>query len=252
MDELSLVLPMAGRGSRFGARGFGAPKPLIMLHDRPFFWWATESVRRAVPVRALVFVVLAEHVADHAIDRRIRDYYPDAQIVVLPEVTDGAAETARCGVEALGDDGPFLVNDCDHAFAAPDLAALPRAFAQGAGGSLLCFRSASPAYSYARFAADGSVVETVEKQVISDRAIAGCYGFASAAGFRAAYARYQRDCPYAELFVSGLYNGMIAAGERVIAVDVARHLSFGTPEEFAAAEPRFDGFLDWRGARGPA
>ena len=67
--SLSMVMPMAGRGSRFARRGETAPKPLLELHGRPFFWWATESLRRAVRIEEMVFVVLAEHCAAHGVDR---------------------------------------------------------------------------------------------------------------------------------------------------------------------------------------
>ena len=91
--DLALVVPMAGRGSRFHRAGIDVPKPLVDLWGRPMFWWATESVRRSVDVRELIFVVLAEHVERFAIDATIWEFYPTARIVTLPEVTSGAAES---------------------------------------------------------------------------------------------------------------------------------------------------------------
>ena len=48
MAKLHLVMPMAGRGSRFFENGFVCPKPLIEIHGRPFFYWATQSIARFV------------------------------------------------------------------------------------------------------------------------------------------------------------------------------------------------------------
>ena len=84
-------MPMAGRGSRFFENGFVMPKPLIEINDRPFFYWATQSIAKFVDCADITFVVLEEHIRDHAIDREIKTYYPDAKIVALPEVTEGAA-----------------------------------------------------------------------------------------------------------------------------------------------------------------
>ena len=53
--SLSLVMPMAGRGSRF-AGVEALPKPLIELGGKPFFWWAVESVKRLGIVDEMVFV----------------------------------------------------------------------------------------------------------------------------------------------------------------------------------------------------
>ena len=231
------VMPMAGRGSRFARQGIKEPKPLIELAGRPFFWWAVESLRRTAPPDEMVFVVLDEHCRDFAIDRRIAEHYPAARVVAIPEVTSGAAETAAVGVRAWRDAGPVAVNDCDHAFNCPDLAGVVDGLRGGAEGALLCFRSDSPAYSYARGGADGVVTGTVEKQAVSPFAIAGCYMFASPAGFLGAYDEYRADCPYDELFVSGMFNRLLAQGGRVLKADAARHVSFGTPEERDRIDP---------------
>ncbi len=243
-----MVMPMAGRGSRFARQGIAEPKPLIELAGRPFFWWATESLRRAAPTGEMVFVVLQEHCRDHAIDRRIADYYPDAQVVAIAQVTSGAAETAEIGMRALRSTGPVAVNDCDHAFVCPSLPGALHDLHNGADGALLCFHSANPAYSYARIGADGAVSGTVEKAAVSPFAIAGCYMFAGPGEFLELFADYRADCPYDELFVSGMYNRLAARGGRIAKVDAACHVSFGTPEERDRIDPGiFERELHWTG-----
>lgn len=240
MADLALVMPMAGRGSRFSARGEARPKPLIPIAGHPFFRWAVESVTRAVPVRERVFVVLREHVAEHGIDVAIRSYYPDARIVAIAEPTSGAAETAAIGIDALGTPGPIAVNDCDHAFAAPRLGSLVDALAMGGAGGLVGFASDNPAYSFVRLDAGdpARVLATVEKQCVGPYAIAGCYLFRDAQVFARALSAYRDACPYPELFLSGVYNVIIDAGEEVRFAPLSGHLSFGTPEEFAAVSPQ--------------
>ena len=71
MTEIALIMPMAGRGSRFRVRGYPVPKPLVDLFGRPFFEWAVESVRRVLHVQEMVFVVLREHIDLFAIDEAI-------------------------------------------------------------------------------------------------------------------------------------------------------------------------------------
>jgi CTP:molybdopterin cytidylyltransferase MocA len=237
MAGLSLVMPMAGRGSRFTREGRSTPKPLIMLQGRPLFAWAVESLRQAADVDEMVFVVLSEHIRDHAIDAAIEERYPDARLVVLDAVTAGAAQTAALGVGALQGDGPFAVNDCDHAFQPHDLPALAKGLAAGAAGALVGFASSSPAYSYVRLNAAGEVAATAEKQVIGPFAIAGCYLFAKPADFLARFARYRTSCPYPELFVSGLYDAMARDGARVLFQPLDRHVSFGAPEELDQIGP---------------
>lgn len=244
---IDLVMPMAGRGSRFGTMGFDLPKPLIPLAGEPFFWWAVQSLARVCDIAALTCVVLEEHVTRYRIDLAIRDRFPAARLVILPKVTAGALETALAGCDGDGAGDWLVLNDCDHAFRATSLGAALPGFAADTAGFLCHFQATSAAYSYAAYGADGRLLRTVEKQPISDLAIAGAYGFRDRATFRRHAARYRLDCPYPELFISGVYNTMVEDGAAVRGVLLDEHLSFGTPDEYRAALGRIADFDDWRG-----
>jgi dTDP-glucose pyrophosphorylase len=231
VTDLALVMPMAGRGSRFRQGGQQVPKPLIELDGRPLFWWAAQSVCRSASVREMVFVVLEEHVAESHIDAEIRRHFPRATVQVLPEVTAGAAETAAVGAAALTSKGPFAVTDCDHAFSGTSLSPIAERLSDDTCGALVVFRASSPAYSYLRLNDAGQVAGTVEKHVVSPFAIAGCYLFAQPGELLDRMPRYRTACRYGELFVSGLYDLMIADGCDVPFVELAHHVSFGTAEE---------------------
>lgn len=262
--ELQLVMPMAGRGSRFSKNGFEVPKPLIEISGRPFFYWAVRSIEKYVRCAGITFVVLEEHVRDFGIDEKILGYFPDARIMALPDVTEGAAITCLRGVEGISNCSPVLFNDCDHLFRCTEFNAFcaelkhtapvrstgtvaggkkpEQAASAGAGagtcgitggpdGALLTFRSDSPAYSYLEYGEDGRVIRTVEKQVVSSDAICGAYYFRSRAVFESACADYLMNCGYQEYFVSGVYNSLIASGGSVCGFRTDFHLPFGIPEE---------------------
>ncbi|QHI96772.1 NTP transferase domain-containing protein [Xylophilus rhododendri] len=247
MTPLAMVMPMAGRGSRFAKLGFDLPKPLIPLHGKPFFWWATESLRRQTPLREMVFVVLQEHCDAFGIDKTVLGFYPDARIVAIPEVTAGAAETAMVGLRAISQDGPVAINDCDHAFACEGLDAVVSRLGGELGGALMCFSSDNPAYSYAQLDEAGErVARTAEKQVISPNAIGGCYFIGRPRSFEALYDDYVKSCPYQELFMSGIFNLMIERGENIAMVKAGLHRSFGTPDEMEQMDAqRFAPLLGW-------
>ncbi len=247
MSGVNLVMPMAGRGSRFAAQGIAEPKPLIDLGGKPFFWWAVESVRRAVSIEQMIFVILQEHAETWALDRCIRDVYPAAQIIVIPEVTSGSAETAALATAKLDNNAPLLINDCDHAFVARGLDGAVPQLENDVEGTLVTFRSQSPNYSYVKLGPHGEVAGTVEKQVASPYAIAGCYLFSTPALFQQQYENYVRNCPYSELFISGIYNQMLHDHLRVNQVVLDDHFAFGTPEEYANVHPRLLSRLSgWR------
>ena len=238
MSKLHLILPMAGRGSRFFDDGFISPKPLIEINGKPFFYWAARSIEKFVDCADLTFVVLEEHIRDFAINARIREFWPEARIVALPAVTEGAAITALRGSESLPEGEPLLFNDCDHLFyckAFNDFCAAGQ-FAGGPAGALLTFESDSPAYSYLQYDENGNVCHTVEKQVVSHDAICGAYYFRDKATYAAALEEYLHHCDYKEYFVSGVYNVLAARGQRVAGFACDLHLPFGTPAEYRAAE----------------
>lgn len=246
-NKLALIIPAAGRGSRFAKLDGYKPKPLIELEGRPFFWWAVESVRRVVELRQIVFVVLDEHIADFSIDKKIKSYYPSATIVSIPEVTSGAAETAKIGMAALNSGGIVAINDCDHAFICPTLPDLLKKLDDSMEGALMCFRSSDPAYSYLKLGLNQEVVGTVEKQVASPFAIAGCYLFADSNRFNEFYDLYKEVCPYKELFLSGIFNLIAKNNSSLGMLELERHCSFGTPEELGKiSRELFSPFLTWK------
>ena len=93
MKKLNVIMPMGGGGTRFGNHGFNVPKPLIEIYGKPFFYWATQSLVKNIEIESLTFVVLKEHIEKFAIDQRIKEFYPDARINVIPEVLPGAVLT---------------------------------------------------------------------------------------------------------------------------------------------------------------
>lgn len=234
---IDLLMPMGGRGQRFGDGGETLPKPLIELAGKPFFWWAAQSVLRHVPVGRLVFVVLREHITGHRIDEVLHSCYPEARLVVLDEVLNGPVLTCLRGMEAVRPGAGVLVNDCDHlfisreyeAFLSSDLARQP------VDGALLTFDSSDPAYSYVRFGVGGRVEGAAEKQVVSRRAICGAYYFRNRDCFADAASAYRAHRGEGELFISGLYSEMASQGKHIACLAADAHLPFGTPEEYTAA-----------------
>ena len=243
MDEtrLHLIIPMAGRGSRFSGPEFDVPKPLIQLYGKPFFYWATCSVIKYIDHVSLDFVVLKEHVDDYEIDLRIREFFPEARIHTLPKVTEGAVVTCMEGVKEICDDLPVVFNDCDHLFKSSAFNQFCKnGFDDNIDGALLTFPSEKSCYSFVKKDDAGNVICTVEKEAVSKEAVCGCYYFRNKTLFQNTAEEYLQNCNYKEFYMSGLYNVLIARGKRVISMPVDIHVPFGVPEEYreAAKEDR--------------
>lgn len=228
---------MAGRGSRFSKAGYQIPKPLVKLNGYPFFWWAIMSVERSVEVKTLTCVILEEHIEEFDIKNKVLSFFPEANFVVLPDITDGALDSAVAGLEMIDNDYPVIINDCDQAFEANCLSKCIEVLNKGqdVNGFLCHFKSDSPSYSYAQYDESKKLIRTVEKEVISNLAIAGAYIFENRTVINRYFEDYKKNCTYSETYISGLYNLMISNGEVIKGLLLDSHLSFGTPEELSVA-----------------
>lgn len=151
----------------------------------------------------------------------LRAWYPEAERVFLSSCARGAALSALAGVAlASATDEPLCIDLVDIEYLSTFDPA--RAFGQEkkVGGVALVFCSNNPAYSYLRIDDNGTVAEAAEKRVISDKASAGTYFFASPVVYLAALAHNLRNASevtYNDLFyVCPVFNGVLANGLNVI------------------------------------
>ena len=235
--QLHLIMPMSGHGSRFFNNGYVIPKPLLEIHNKPFFYWAIQSIKKFISLKSLTCVVLQEHVVNFQIDAKIKTYFPEANIIVIPEVLNGAVLTCLEGIKQIPDDEPILFNDCDHAF-------LSKSFYDfcingefdSLDGALLSFESNESKFSYLECDKNGMVSRTVEKTPISSHAICGAYYFKNTTLFKMAVNEYLSHCNYSEYYVSGVYNELIKMKKKIGYFSIDKHITFGTPEEYQIAE----------------
>ena len=251
LKKLHLIMPMGGGGVRFHDEGFLIPKPLIEIHGKPFFYWATNSVTPPPVLHnnlivGVVFVVLQQHIDEYQIDKAIYKFFPKAKIKIIPEILPGAVCTCLKGIEDIDDDDPVIFNDCDHMFSC---SALMERLSQEKpidfDGALLTFKSDGSQFSYVKYDEAGNIVGTVEKQVVSDHAICGAYFFSNAKLFRQMSEKYFETCQYKEYFVSGVYNELFKANKKIVDFTVDFYLPFGTPKEYEEAKnsPHFESVI---------
>ena len=235
MIKAHLIMPMAGAGSRFFENGYITPKPLININNKPFFYWAVKSIVKYIDVD-LTFVVLNEHVKNNMIDKEIKKYFPNSNIIVIEKILNGALLTCLEGIKNIDDNLPIIFNDCDHAFKCKDFYNYCMQEKKEYDGALLTFNSSEEKFSYLELNEKNLVKRTVEKKVISNHAICGVYYFANKKILLESSQEYLKRCNYKEYFVSGVYNVLANKGMKVGYFDVDYHLSFGTPEEYEIAK----------------
>src|SRR5688500_12310018 len=108
-----VVIPMAGRGSRFANRGIATPKPFLEVRGRAMVEWAFESVRDLAYSR-VIFVALAEHVERWAVrDIARRLVGTAASVIELESSTEGQLCTVLAARADIETDEDVLIASSD-------------------------------------------------------------------------------------------------------------------------------------------
>jgi dTDP-glucose pyrophosphorylase len=235
---MNIVMPMAGRGSRFAQLGIKTPKPLIGVRGKPMYAWATEGLPLSLS-RRLIFICLREHLGDLALARDIESRYAryHPTIIALEEVTQGQACTVLVARELIDNDEPLLIFNAD-TYCPTTLVQALEAFGPSVEGVLDVFSAPGDKWSFARIDEGGRVLETAEKRRISEWATTGLYYFLQGRDFvrhaEAMIAAGERSNQ--EFYIAPVYNRMIAAGADIRANKVAQVWVLGTPEDLAHFE----------------
>jgi NDP-sugar pyrophosphorylase family protein len=235
---VNVVMPMAGRGSRFSQIGVTTPKPLIDVRGKPMYAWATDGLPLA-HARRLIFICLAEHLADRALEADIRARYGqyDPLVIPLAQVTEGQACTVLAARDWIAGSEPLLIFNAD-TYCRTTLAGALQSLPQSVDGVLDVFRAAGDRWSFARVDDELRVLETAEKRRISAWATTGLYYFRRGADFVRHAEAMIADGERAnrEFYVAPLYNRMIAEGADIRANPVDDVWVLGTPEDLARFE----------------
>lgn len=241
MLPVTLVITMAGFGSRFRRAGYDQPKYTIETGGATLFDWSMRGLSAFIEAGSpFVFVVRKADGAAPFIRRKARENgISSCRLVELNAPTDGQATTARIAADSLSGEEPLAIFNIDTGVV-PGL--LRPEQARGAGW-IPCFRAPGEGWSFVRTDGQGCAVEVREKKRISELATLGLYWFSSAALYSAAYDAYYgvdgRE-ERGERYVAPLYNQLIAEGGRVLVTEIPFDsvTPLGTPEEVAAALTR--------------
>ena len=221
---LQIVVPMAGRGSRFANAGYTEPKPLIPVGGKPMIQWVIDNVRPRREHR-FIFICLAEHLTAYPdVPATLRRLCPGCEIVPVDRVTEGAACTVLLARRFIAGDEPLMIANADQFVELPIDDYLAVMDQKQADGLIMTFWADDPKWSFCRLRPDGSVQEVVEKQVVSNDATVGIYNFRRGSDFvQAADQMIAADLRVNnEFYVAPTYNQLIAEGRRIVVAATGR------------------------------
>ena len=94
-DNTTLILPMAGKGSRFSDIGYSIPKPFLPIDDNIM---VVESLKNLPKTEKKIFICLDEHLEKFNFEQTLSTSFENFKITKLNHPTDGQAITCEIGI----------------------------------------------------------------------------------------------------------------------------------------------------------
>ena len=228
--NLTVLIPMAGAGSRFAQVGYTFPKPLIDVKGKPMIQVVVENLN----IQAnYVFIVQREHYEKYNLQYLLNFIAPNCQIVQVDGVTQGAACTTLLAKEFINNNDALVIANSDQFVEWNSNECLYAFKADGIDGGIITFKSHHPKWSYARVGSSGFVDLVAEKKPISNDATVGIYYWRRGSDYvRFAEQMIDKNIRVNnEFYVCPVYNEAIEAGQKIRIKQAKGMWGLGTPED---------------------
>lgn len=233
---LTIVVPMAGRGSRFVDAGYSLPKPLIPIFGTPMIRLVIENIRPSI-AHQFVFIAQRSVALAHGLRELLPLWAPGSVLVEIDGITEGAACTVLAAGSHIAAEAPLVIANSDQYIRVDIDDFLSEAATPETDGLIMTMTACDPKWSYVGVGADGSVEQVVEKQVISNDATVGIYHFRRGGDFISG-ANVMIEAGRrvnGEYYVAPVYNELIARGARIRKYDIGAEAGgmygLGTPAD---------------------
>lgn len=235
---MTVLVTMAGSGSRFRIQGYEVPKFMIRAKGKTLFEWSMSSLRNFFD-QHFIFACLEEHDSKRILEMAAEIGIGNATIQSRSQVSLGQAQTAYDVLGHANRDDPLWIYNIDtyieEGITPTDIF--------GYQGCVHVFESRNSAMSFVRYDDSGRVVQIVEKKVISQWATVGVYGFESATLYGEIYKEvYQsvfKNEVNGERYVAPMYDRILRLGGSINSPRLS-HSSvhvLGTPQELLDFDP---------------
>jgi dTDP-glucose pyrophosphorylase len=229
---MSVIISMAGAGSRFSRAGYQQPKYKILAQGKSLFEWSMLSMQDFFDSH-FIFACLNdadfEWIGKTANAIGIDNY----SFSVRDTLSKGQAETAYDATNLLKKDDELWIYNIDTYV----VNGLNKTDMGSASGCLHVSYSIEPNMSFVKFDSNGKVIKVVEKNQISNWASVGSYGFKSVELFKEIYTKSYLSGNHNEVgnerYIAPMYEIMLTLGLEIVAPKIEHpfvHV-LGTPED---------------------
>ena len=231
-ENLNIVIPMAGRGSRFQDAGYSFPKPLIEVNGKPMIQTVVENINIK---GKYIFICLEEHIKKYNVKEMLNIIKPGCEVITLNQITKGAADTVLKAKKFINNSNPLIISNSDQYIEWDSNETMYFFNNDKIDGGILTFESTHPKWSYAKVNKKGFVTEVAEKKPISNNATVGIYFYKKGKDYvSCAETMIKNDIKYNnEFYVCPVYNELIKRGGKIKIKKVKEMWGLGTPEDLS-------------------
>lgn len=229
-ENLNVLIPMAGAGSRFVNAGYTFPKPLIEVRGKPMIQIVVENIGLEANYH---FVVQKQHREKYNLDTMLNLIAPGCKIIEVDGITEGAACTALLAKEFINNDKPLFFANSDQWVDWDPMEFMYSMQETNADGGIVTFKATHPKWSFAKIDKNGVVTEVAEKNPISDNATVGYYYWKRGSDFvKYAEEMIEKNIRVNnEFYVCPVYNQAIEDGKTIRIAEAKSMWGLGTPED---------------------
>lgn len=231
---INIVIPMAGRGSRFANAGYKLPKPLIDVHGRPMIEYVVKNITPKEEHR-FIFICQDEHLQKFDLKNRLEKIAPNCEVVSIDHITEGAACTVLLAEEFINNDDSLMIANSDQ-YVDTNIDDYISAQKEN-DGLIMTMPADDPKWSFIKYDESGFVTLVREKEVISNEATVGIYNYKHGSDFvKYAHRMIEKNIRVNnEFYVAPVYKEMIEDGKKIVFKDVGEKMyGLGIPEDLNA------------------
>lgn len=236
---LNVIIPIAGSSDEFTNAGYFYPKPIIEIKGKPMIQWVIESLKTIKNSFKLIFIIKEEHSSKYHLDNTLRLLHPNCEIIQLKEDTKGGLCSVLMTIDSISEEDPMLILNGDQIIHVDFQDIINTWVSKNVDAGVITFPSVHPRWSYV-LENEGKIIQTAEKNPISNTAVAGCYYFKNAHFFfqNAFRTILKDDQVNGSFYISSVLNEYILNNYQVgnIGINKKDFISFYHPKLIAEFE----------------
>ncbi|WP_256011171.1 glycosyltransferase family 2 protein [Desertivirga xinjiangensis] len=236
---INIVIPLAASKLDDDNENFLYPLPLVDIQGRALIEYLLENLNKIDDEKRFIFVLKQSDCKRFHLDNTLRQLVNSSTFIRINGQTKGAVCSILLSIDNIEKSDELIIVNSDQVIDVDYNIVLNKFRTVNADGGLITFPSVHPRWSFVRLD-NHVVVETAEKNPISNKAIAGFYYFKKAIDFiEGAFDVIKfDDNVLGNYYTSSVYNQMILNGKKIETFEIPKdaYHSFYSPQKIKEFE----------------